>query len=155
MSLGKRADDSDDSPSLAAGIDRTTGRYLLGVHRLSDQNERQVSTGELREYLDVSPASVTEMIGKLDERGLVEYEKYQGVTLTEPGATVASRLAWRLCVVTNFFGSRLDTDLDDETSYEIGFALPEDGLSRLQELVQHPCTESCPGTRQEYEGCLV
>lgn len=155
MSLGKQTDGSNSPPPLPTEIDQTAGRYLLGIHHLAGQDESRVSTGDLREYLEVTPASVTEMIGKLDDRGFVDYEKYRGVTLTDRGSEVARRLAWRHCVVTNFFGKTLDTNLDDLTSYEIGFTLPEQGLTRLSDLIHHPCTESCPETGQDYDGCLI
>jgi len=155
MSTGTTSNDATGQPSSAGEIEQTAGRYLLAIHRISDDEGSRVSTGELRERLDVSPSSVTEMVGKLDDRGLVDYEKYRGVRLTERGADVATGLAWRLCVVTNFFGSTLDTDLDDRTSYEIGFTLPADGVSRLRELVNHPCRESCPETDREYDECLA
>lgn len=109
--------------------------------------------GELKEALDVSGASVSEMVSNLDERGLVDYEKYRGVSLSDSGRILGARIAWRFCVVTNFFGSVLETDLDDETTYEIGTTLPEDGVVRLRELVDDPCIETCPEMSQFYEEC--
>lgn len=134
-------------------IGRTVGRYLLAIHQLSNPETERVTSSELRDSLDVSAASVTEMTAKLDNYGLVEYEKYQGVTLTEQGEDLARQLAWRFCVVTNFFGSVLDADLDTETSYDIGFTLPRDGLAQLRERIDHPCIDACPETPQEYPGC--
>jgi|GEM_PF-86264 len=136
-------------------VERATGRYLLAIHWLSDGPERRVSTGQLQEHLDVSGASVTEMVGKLDERGLVDHEKYRGVRLTNPGGDVASRLAWRYCVVTNFFEAVLETDLGDAQSYEISYALPQDGVGRLREMIDHPCIDQCPESNQTEDGCLV
>lgn len=136
-------------------VERSTGRYLLAIHWVSDDPERRVSTGQLQEYLDVSGASVTEMVGKLDERGLVDHEKYRGVRLTDPGGVIATQLAWRYCVVTNFFGSVLGTDLADAKSYEISYTLPKDGVYSLRELIDHPCIDRCPESSQDYDGCLI
>lgn len=141
--------------SMAADVGRSAGRYLLAVHWLSQSGPDRVRTGELRESLAVSAASVTEMVSRLDEQGLIDYEKYEGVRLTRQGQDVATRLAWRFCVVSNFFGSSLDTDLDDETSYAIGVTLPERGIFRLREMVAHPCIEACPETQQRYDGCRL
>jgi len=141
--------------SATDGIGRSAGRYLLAIHWLSQSGPDRIQTGELRESLDVSAASVTEMVTRLDEQGLVDYEKYEGVRLTRQGEDVATRLAWRFCVVNNFFVSSLNTDLDDETSYDIGMALPEQGIFRLREIADHPCIESCPETRQRYNGCQL
>lgn len=127
MSSGSRGAGADPQGPSPSTVGATPGRYLLAVHWLAESEDTRVSTGELRRSLDVSGASVTEMVGKLDERNLLEYEKYAGVRLTDRGGKVAQRLAWRFCVVTNFFGATLDTELDDETSYEIGRTLPRDG----------------------------
>ncbi len=42
--------------------------------------------------LDVGLPTVTEMFGKLDEAGLINYEKWSGVTLTEEGHAMADGL---------------------------------------------------------------
>lgn len=48
-----------------------------------------VSTQDLADGMGVKPASVTGMLKKLAELGLVEYEAYRGVRLTEAGYKVA------------------------------------------------------------------
>lgn len=48
-----------------------------------------VSTQELANRMQVRPASVTGMLKKLSELGLVEYEAYRGVRLTEAGHKAA------------------------------------------------------------------
>ncbi|MBT8508322.1 DtxR family iron (metal) dependent repressor [Methanomicrobiaceae archaeon CYW5] len=45
--------------------------------------------------LGVSPSSVVEMFRKLDAMHLVEYRKYEGVTLTEKGRAVAEVIKFR------------------------------------------------------------
>jgi DtxR family Mn-dependent transcriptional regulator len=46
---------------------------------------KRVRNGELAKYLDLSPASVTEMIQRLSRDGFVDYVPYQGALLTESG----------------------------------------------------------------------
>lgn len=48
-----------------------------------------VSTQDLADEIEVKPASVTGMLKKLSELGLVEYEAYKGVRLTQAGYKVA------------------------------------------------------------------
>jgi DtxR family transcriptional regulator, Mn-dependent transcriptional regulator len=48
-----------------------------------------VSTNDLAERLRVTPASVSAMLKKLAERGLVVHERYRGVVLTPEGERVA------------------------------------------------------------------
>lgn len=58
-----------------------------GMGRLEDT--QPVSTQSLADRMQVRPASVTGMLKKLAELGLVEYEAYRGVRLTEAGYRVA------------------------------------------------------------------
>ncbi|WP_423751849.1 metal-dependent transcriptional regulator [Salinirarus marinus] len=134
-----------------ASVGRRTGQYLLAIDWLSEDADR-VAPGELAARLGVSGASVTEMSSKLEDAGLVTVKKYTGVKLTDKGSEVARELAWRLCVVENFFEAELSADLDDEQSYEIGYTLPPEAIKRLRDLVDHPCIDRCPQTRQDYDG---
>lgn len=60
---------------------------LGGGERLEDT--LAVSTQDLADQMQIKPASVTGMLKKLAETGLVEYEAYRGVRLTEAGYKVA------------------------------------------------------------------
>ena len=46
---------------------------------------KRVRNGDLAKYLDVSPASATEMVQRLAKNGFVDYVPYKGVNLTEKG----------------------------------------------------------------------
>ena len=46
---------------------------------------QRVRNGDLAKYLDVSPASATEMVQRLAKNGFVDYVPYKGVSLTEVG----------------------------------------------------------------------
>ncbi|WP_226042940.1 metal-dependent transcriptional regulator [Natrinema sp. DC36] len=145
---------STASGLVGATVGRRTGQYLLEIDWLSEDTDR-VAPGEIATRLDVSGASVTEMGSKLEDAGLVTVKKYTGVKLTEKGSEVARELTWRLCVVENFFGEELSADLDDDQSYEIGYTLPPEAIKRLRDLVDHPCIDRCPQTRQDYDGCRI
>jgi DtxR family transcriptional regulator, Mn-dependent transcriptional regulator len=62
--------------------------YLKNILVLT-QAEGSVSTLKLAEILQVKPASVTMMLKRLAELGLVNHVPYQGVLLTEEGHQVA------------------------------------------------------------------
>jgi len=147
--------ESASNPSLGpSDVERTTARYVFTISTLSTGSDDRVTTGELHEYLDVAPASVTEMVAKLGERGLVDYEKYRGVRLTGQGRELATGIAWRLCVVTSFFDSVLDANLDEDTAFDIGFTLPEDGVYHLRERIQTSCLQVCPEAEGRHAHCV-
>ena len=64
--------------------------YAKAIYALQRRAEGQpVATNDLAERLSVTPASVSAMLKKLAERGLVEHVPYRGVLLTPPGQRVA------------------------------------------------------------------
>jgi len=62
--------------------------YLKAVYILSSQGDT-VTNSALANHLDVSPASATNMVKKLADLGLVDYEPYQSISLTAAGERVA------------------------------------------------------------------
>ncbi|RMG72924.1 MAG: metal-dependent transcriptional regulator [Bacteroidetes bacterium] len=69
----------------------TEENYLKCVLRHSRPGER-VSTSTIAQDLGTSPASVTDMLKKLSDKGFVKYTRYRGVTLTEVGEKIALRI---------------------------------------------------------------
>ena len=63
--------------------------YAKAIYQLGERCEGAVSTNALAERLDVTPASASGMVRKLDELGLVAHVPYKGVRLTDEGARVA------------------------------------------------------------------
>src|SRR5438067_11364743 len=54
--------------------------------------------------LKISQASVTNMVQRLDADGLLKYEKYRGLVLTNAGETLARNIAKRHVLLTEFLG---------------------------------------------------
>ncbi len=65
--------------------------YLKNIYKLSS-NESKVTTSSLSEKLQISAASVSEMIKKLAEEGTLTHTPYKGVELTEEGKLLALRI---------------------------------------------------------------
>lgn len=62
--------------------------YLKAIFKLSSQ-QKAVSTNSIAERLKTKASSATDMMQRLSDKKLVNYVKYQGVTLTESGNKVA------------------------------------------------------------------
>ena len=69
----------------------TEENYLKCVLRHSRPGER-VSTSTIAQDLGTTPASVTDMLKKLSDKGYVKYTRYRGVTLTGDGEKIALRI---------------------------------------------------------------
>ncbi len=63
--------------------------YAKAVYALETRGDGAVSTNDLAARLGVTPGSVSGMVRKLTEVGIVEHEPYRGVRLTEEGRRVA------------------------------------------------------------------
>ena len=63
--------------------------YAKAIFALQSRANEPVSTSALAERLSITPGSVSAMLKKLDELGLVTHEPYRGVRLTANGRRVA------------------------------------------------------------------
>jgi DtxR family Mn-dependent transcriptional regulator len=63
--------------------------YAKTIHALAGREGGPVGTSALAVRLGVSPGTVTAMLKRMAEMGLVEHEPYHGVVLTESGERVA------------------------------------------------------------------
>ncbi|WP_317172245.1 metal-dependent transcriptional regulator [Hymenobacter sp. BRD67] len=68
----------------------TEENYLKTIYKLAEVEPGQgVSTNRIAAALVTRAASVTDMLRRLAEKGLLEYEKYRGVRLTPEGRRLA------------------------------------------------------------------
>ncbi len=70
----------------------TTEDYLKAIFKLSGPTKKGVSTNSIAEEISTKASSVSDMVKKLSEKGLVHYVKYQGATLTKDGEKIALRV---------------------------------------------------------------
>lgn len=84
--------------------------YLKAIYVLQSEQGPPVSTSAIAEYLDKTSPSVTDMLGKLEDRGLVEREPYRGTELTAEGEAVALEIVRHHRLLEAFLAERLDYD---------------------------------------------
>lgn len=107
-------------------------------------DEQKISNKKIVSGLDVSPASVSEMISKLLKEGLVEHSPYQGVQLTNAGLASASALIrkhrlWEVFLVEHLNYSWNEVHDDAEVLEHV----TSDVLAaRLEEYLHYP--SYCP-----------
>lgn len=82
---------------------------------------------DIAQRLSISQASVTNMVKRLDAEGLVNYERYRGMTLTTRGEEVADYIIRRHELLTRFlqlFGIDDETISDDVEGMEHHISSP-------------------------------
>jgi DtxR family Mn-dependent transcriptional regulator len=88
----------------------TSDQYLKAIYLVQMTEDGPAATGTLADALEVSPASVNEMVGKLEDRGFVEHEKYKGATLTDEGIEHAREALQNYCIIERFLCNVLDVE---------------------------------------------
>ena len=118
----------------------SVGDYLKAVWELAADSGGAASTKSVATRLSVSPASVTNMFARLQEMGLVRYERYRGATLTERGREEALRLVRRHRLIESFLLEHLGYDWQEvhDEAERLEHAVSDGFTERLAELLGHP-----------------
>jgi DtxR family Mn-dependent transcriptional regulator len=116
----------------------SVGDYLKAIWDLSGSGA--ASTKEIADRLSVSPASVTNMFARLQEMGLVEYERYRGASLTGRGREEALRLVRRHRLIETFLLEHLGYSWQEvhEEAERLEHAVSDGFTQRLAEFLGHP-----------------
>lgn len=93
-------------------LSRSVEDYLKAIYGLSDGGQA-ASTSAVAEALDVQPASVTGMVKRMAESGLLEHVPYKGVRLTERGASEALQVLRRHRILETYLCEKLDFSWED------------------------------------------
>src|SRR5690554_613503 len=99
-----------------------------------------VKTQELAGVLNVSPASVTGMLKKLAELRLIDYERYQGASLTTAGRKVALETLRHHRLLETYLAEALGYswyEVHDEAE-KLEHHISEEFEERIAELLGHP-----------------
>lgn len=91
---------------------RSVQDFLKGVYTLQERMER-VSTNAMAALLSISAPSVTDMAQRLLAAGLVHYEKYHGISLTEKGAQEALLIIRRHRLIEMYLVNHLGYALNE------------------------------------------
>lgn len=92
----------------------TEENYLKALFNISyDKSDSEVGTNELASQLDVKPATVNNMLKKLKEKKLVNYEKYGKIKLTSKGKKLAIGIVRKHRLWETFLYEKLDFNWDE------------------------------------------
>jgi DtxR family Mn-dependent transcriptional regulator len=109
--------------------------YLEMVSFLADEGTVRVT--DIAARLGFSKPSVHAAIKSLDERGLVEHERYGSVSLTEKGQSLAREIRERHNLIKNFLVTALGvgTDTAEKDACKMEHILSEETLVKMQKCV--------------------
>lgn len=93
-------------------LSRSEEDYLKAIYGLSESGD-PASTTAIATVLEIQPASVTGMIKRMAESGLLEHIPYRGVRLTDRGTREALRVLRRHRILETYLCERLGFSWDD------------------------------------------
>jgi DtxR family Mn-dependent transcriptional regulator len=122
---------------------RSVEDYLKAIYDLS-KNGNAVSTTEISRTLKVAPASVTEMLKKLAEKGYIAHSPYHGTTLTSAGIRIAEKTVRKHRLIERFLHDvlKIDNEKVHKEACEMEHALSDDAEESLCRFLRHP--DRCP-----------
>ena len=121
-------------------ITRSEENYLKTIFSVFMQTQNNVSTNEIANLLDTSPASVTEMIKKLQDKNLVIYEKYNGVRLSNEGEIKAIAIIRKHRLWETFLVRKLDFSWSEvhDVAEQLEHIKSEKLIDKLDQLLNYP-----------------
>ncbi len=114
--------------------------YIKAIYAIQNDSGERVGTSELADHMDVTAPTVSSMLKKLEERGLVDREEYRGVTLTEEGEVVALEILRHHRLLESFLTERLDYDWADvhEEADRLEHHVSDRLTDRMAEVLGNP-----------------
>jgi DtxR family Mn-dependent transcriptional regulator len=123
----------------AISISDSVQMYLVTIHRLAAETQ-PVPLSQLAAALGISPVSVNQMCRRLQDEGLVTYEPYKGVSVTDAGQQAAARIwrrhrLWEVFLVEHL---QMGATAAHDTACQLEHATSDTLAERLAEFLSHP-----------------
>ena len=114
--------------------------YLKAIYHLTSSNDTEVSTNGIAEMMETKASSVTDMLKKLAEKDLVNYKKYQGVSLTENGKSAAKMIVRKHRLWEVFLVEKLNFSWDEvhDIAEQLEHIKSEQLINRLDDFLGNP-----------------
>ena len=122
-------------------------QYLKVIYNLTEDGG-MAKTTDIASAMDIAPASVTEMIHKLSDKGYVRHEPYKGVVLRPRGMKIACKISRKHRLLERFLADFVGVSGKSrhEQACKMEHALTDEAEKNLCRIMHHP-TE-CPHGRR-------
>lgn len=114
--------------------------YLKTIYHLTSTSSKEVSTNEIAEMMATKASSVTDMLKKLAEKDLLNYKKYQGVSLTEKGKLSAKMIVRKHRLWEVFLVEKLNFSWDEvhDIAEQLEHIKSEQLINKLDDFLGNP-----------------
>ena len=115
--------------------------YLKAIFSLTEgTNQKEASTSSIADYLDTKSSSVTDMLQKLDKKGLIIYTKYKGANLTDKGRKISVNIIRKHRLWEVFLVEKLGFKWDQihDIAEQMEHIQSDELTDRLDHFLDHP-----------------
>jgi len=114
--------------------------YLKAIYHLTTVTDADVSTNSIAETMETKASSVTDMLKKLAEKDLVNYKKYQGVSLTDKGKLNAKMIVRKHRLWEVFLVDKLNFAWDEvhDIAEQLEHIKSEQLINKLDDFLGNP-----------------
>lgn len=122
-----------------SGLTPSTEDYVKVIYLL-EEHGGPAQTSAIAEALQIAPPSVSGMVKRLSEWGLLEHVPYHGVQLTYKGRRAALRMVRRHRVLETYLTSKLGYDWDSvhEEAERLEHAVSDELIERMAMALGNP-----------------
>ena len=144
------------SPKGAVGLSAPVEDYLKVIYEL-EASAGSAGTNEIAATLGIAPPSVSGMIRRLAEQGLITHERYRGVRLTRAGRRAALRTIRRHRVIEAYLTTALGYPWDEvhDEAERLEHAASDALIDRMAAAIGEPETDPHGAPIPTREGTLV
>jgi DtxR family Mn-dependent transcriptional regulator len=131
--------------------------YLKTIYHLTSMTEEAISTNAIAEKMDTKASSVTDMLKKLAEKDLVNYIKYQGVSLTENGKLAAKMIVRKHRLWETFLVEKLEFSWDEvhDVAEQLEHIKSEKLINKLDDFLGNPTEDPHGDPIPDAEGRII
>jgi DtxR family Mn-dependent transcriptional regulator len=125
--------------AIFSGLSRSTEDYLKAILELQSETG-SAQTSAIADRLAVAPPSVSGMLKRLAESGLIEHEPYKGVVLSLTGRRAALKVVRRHRILESYLMSKLGYDWDTvhDEAERLEHAVSDELIERMAMALGHP-----------------
>lgn len=122
-----------------SGLTAPVEDYLKAIYEL-ERSGSAAGTNELAARLGIAPPSVSGMVRRLAEQGLITHERYKGVRLSDSGRRAALRTIRRHRVIETYLARALGLPWDrvHDEAERLEHACSDDLIDRMAEAIGEP-----------------
>lgn len=113
--------------------------YIKAIYVLETEGDK-ATTNRIAEYLNVSSASVTNMLKRLAGMNLVDHQSYKGATLTDAGHKIAMEIIRHHRLLELYLKEIMGYSWDEvhDEAEHLEHHISEQFEDRIAELLNHP-----------------